>query len=367
MGNARNALIVATSKYRDTRLPPLEAPGQDAGALRRVLGNDGIGGFTVRLALDYRVQTLRKTLETFFARRSRDDLLLVHFSCHGLKDDEGQLYLAAADTEVDLLRATALDTEWLRQLMNDCRSEKIAVFLDCCFGGAFATNMTQRVGVDTPGIKEHLGGSGRVVITASNAVQYAFEGGTRVGTPQPSAFTRALVDGLDTGEADRNQDGNVTINELFEYLADKVHETSPAQTPTKWEFNAAGDWVIARSQRTPRASIQLLPADLQTLLTSPDTVHRLAALTELRVLLEAADATVVESARLAAQQLASDDSRKVSVAATHLLDELPVPPQTGEAVPTPELIEAEAARLAAERAEAEQAEAERLAAERLAA
>ncbi len=30
MGEARYALIVAASKYRDTRLPPLGAPGQDA-------------------------------------------------------------------------------------------------------------------------------------------------------------------------------------------------------------------------------------------------------------------------------------------------------------------------------------------------
>ena len=260
VAEARHALIIATNRYLDTRLPPLEAPRADAVALKSVLGDAAIGAFDVQVALNKRVQVLRETLEGFFARRARDDLLLVHFSCHGLKRRHRRSsHLAAADTKADLLKASAIDADWLRKLMNDCRSEKIAVFLDCCFGGAFATAMTHKVGVDTPGINEHLGGSGRVVITASNAVQYAFEQGSRVGTPEASVFTRSLVNGLRSGEADRNRDGAVTINELFDYLADKVREASPSQTPTKWEFNAAGDWMIAHSDRTPAVSIEQLP------------------------------------------------------------------------------------------------------------
>ena len=54
-------------------------------------------------------------------------------------------------------------------------------------------------------------------------MQYSFESGQRVddATPQPSPFTRALVEGLRTGEADRNEDGFVSINELFDYLEDR--------------------------------------------------------------------------------------------------------------------------------------------------
>ncbi len=371
MVEARHALVVATNRYSDTRLPPLDAPRQDASALRKVLGDDEIGAFDVQVALNSKVQALRKTLEAFFAHRDRDDLLLVHFSCHGLKDESGQLYLAASDTEVGLLKATALDTDWLRQLMNDCRSEKIAIFLDCCFGGAFAAGMVHRVGIDSPGIKEHLGGpggTGRVVITASNAVQYAFESGNRVGTPEPSVFTKALVDGLKSGEADRNRDGAVTINELFEYLADKVREASPGQTPTKWEFNAEGDWMIARSAR-PAGSIEQLPEDVRTLLTSPDTVHRLAALTELGTLAASADPVMVASARLAIEGLAADDSQKVSSGAKRLLAELADAPTEDDRRAQEQ---AEADRVAKEAAEAAaiaaaKAEADRQAQEKAAA
>ena len=35
-------------------------------------------------------------------------------------------------------------------------------------------------------------------------------------------FTTAVVEGLETGEADGNQDGRVGLDELYEYAWDKV-------------------------------------------------------------------------------------------------------------------------------------------------
>jgi hypothetical protein len=35
-------------------------------------------------------------------------------------------------------------------------------------------------------------------------------------------FTTAVVEGLETGEADGNQDGQVGLDELYEYARDKV-------------------------------------------------------------------------------------------------------------------------------------------------
>ena len=57
------------------------------------------------------------------------------------------------------------------------------------------------------------GGRGRAVITASNAMEYAFEG-DRLADDQhrrPSVFTGTLVEGLATGDADRDEDGLVSL------------------------------------------------------------------------------------------------------------------------------------------------------------
>ena len=201
-------------------------------------------------------------------------------SCHGLKDDDGQLFLAASDTKLDRLMSTGIDASWVNRLMDRCRSERIALFLDCCFAGAFSSGMTRRAAGETAGVKDQFTGRGMVVITASDAMQYSFEGGQQVGEPPgPSPFTQALVDGLRTGEADQDEDGNVSINELFDYLERRVRETSPSQTPTKSAVNQTGDWVIARSTRVP--SVKLLPERVQLLLKSGEPIDRLDAIIDL--------------------------------------------------------------------------------------
>jgi uncharacterized caspase-like protein len=140
----RSALIVATSEYEDSRLPRLSGPTENAAALEAVLGDTAIGGFDVQVALNSPVYMVRQTLETFFANRARDDLLVVHFSGHGIKDDDGQLYLTGIDTQLDRLLSTGIDAAWLNRLMRRSRSEAIVLFLDCSFAGAFPSGSTMR-------------------------------------------------------------------------------------------------------------------------------------------------------------------------------------------------------------------------------
>ena len=89
---------------------------------------------------------LRRKIATFFATAARDDLLLLHFSCHGLKDDSGQLYFAATDTEVAHLDATALSAEFVSRQMTRSRSRKVVALLDCCYSGAIARGLRFRGG-----------------------------------------------------------------------------------------------------------------------------------------------------------------------------------------------------------------------------
>jgi hypothetical protein len=105
------------------------------------------------------------------------------------------------------------------------------------------------------------GGRGRAVITAAGAVEYAFEGDDLAAdnAARPSVFTAALVEGLATGEADRDEDGTVTVDELYDYLYDKVRERSPGQTPER-TVEMHGDLWIAHSGRR-RVKPQPIPTN----------------------------------------------------------------------------------------------------------
>src|SRR5688500_5619447 len=119
MASGRSALILAVDEYEDGKLRKLRAPARGAEKLQCVLGDPRIGDFGVELCANQPEQLIRRKIARFFADRRRDDLLLLHISCHGLKDDSGQLFFAATDTEVDHLDATALPAEFVNRQMTN--------------------------------------------------------------------------------------------------------------------------------------------------------------------------------------------------------------------------------------------------------
>jgi uncharacterized caspase-like protein len=250
----RSALIVASDDYSDPGLRQLRAPASDAEALAGVLRDPNIGGFQVRTLLNQPAYEVNLAVEEFFADRKPDDLLLLHVSCHGVKDEDGELYFATSNTQLRRLAATGVAAEFVNRRMSRSRSRRVVLLLDCCYAGAFERGMTARAGTGV-GIEEQFGGRGRAVITASSAMEYAFEGDELADARElaPSVFTSALVEGLETGEADRDQDGMVGLDELYEYVYDRVRATTPNQTPGKWTYGVQGDLYIAhRARRSPR-------------------------------------------------------------------------------------------------------------------
>jgi uncharacterized caspase-like protein len=124
------------------------SPRVDVEELGAVLRSPDVGGFTeVRTLLNESAATVRKGIGRFFASTdSRDDLLL-YFTGHGVKNARGELYLAVADTETDLLGATAIPASYIREEMDGSSSRRLVLVLDCCHSGAFLRGAKGAVGV----------------------------------------------------------------------------------------------------------------------------------------------------------------------------------------------------------------------------
>lgn len=313
---SRSALIVANGEYRSEKLRRLRAPAHDADALARVLQDPAIGGFEVGLVRDQPEHVLRRRIARFFTERRRDDLLVLHISCHGLKDDDGHLFFAATDTEFDDLESTALPEEFVRRQMAKSRSGRIVLLLDCCYSGAFSRGMAARSGEGVE-LKERFAGRGRAVITASNAMEYSFEGDDLNGQGEPSVFTGAVVKALETGQADRDHDGWIAFDELYDYVYDEVRGCSP-QHPLKW-VDLEGELRIARSVYRPPVQPVGLPRDVQGAVDSPEHNTRIGAVNVLGEFLAAEDTDLGAAARVALERLADDGSREVSEAANRVL------------------------------------------------
>jgi hypothetical protein len=242
----RYALIIANSRFEDPDLGKLMAPPQDAEALARALEAPDIGGFAIKKLINHDSDVAQE-IEAFFAERKRDDFVLLYFSGHGLKDENGKLYLATSNTRRKLLRSTGINSGFLAEVMNASRSRRQVLVLDCCYSGAFARGMVTKSDRDIP-LNDYFQGAGRIVLTASDSMQYAFEDDKLDGSGIGSIFTRVLVQGLQTGQADRDQDGLISVDEVYEYVYEHTVAENPSQNPKKWTFDAKGSFFIARNR-----------------------------------------------------------------------------------------------------------------------
>ncbi|MGW0553911.1 caspase, EACC1-associated type [Streptomyces sp. NPDC002926] len=320
----RLALVVATSTYTDASLRRLRAPAHDAAALSDVLSDPEIGGFTVTQVIDRTAQDVRLAFEEFLAHRAPHDLVVVYVSCHGLVDARRRLYFTATDTRKDRLAATGVEAQWLLDQLDDCRARRQVVILDCCFSGAFAQRSKGETDLGL-GERFHGHSRGRVVLTASRATEYSFEGEPVPGEVLPgSVFTSALVTGIRSGEADTDHDGYISVDDAYSYAFDRLRVDDVAQTPQRWLYGAEGKILLARSPVGVSIPSALPPDAWTTLLASPHPAVRLGAVAAMGESLTDSDPARAMAARRALEQVADEDIPRVAQAARAQLDSVSI-------------------------------------------
>jgi len=248
---AKVALLVGVGNYEHPDdVKPLVSPPKDVAAMQRILLNPQMGEFSEVIPLiDPDPMQMQEAIETLYRARAKDDTVLLFFSGHGIKDDSGKLHFATRltrKTNGELVKSTAVSARFVQEIMGNSRSRRQVMILDCCFSGAFdpALNAKDDGSLDVQG---QLGAEGRVVLTSSSSTQYSFE---QQGS-ELSIYTRFLVEGIETGAADRDSDGKVSVRELHEYATQKVHEAAPKMNPKIIVLKDEGfDVVFAKAQIT---------------------------------------------------------------------------------------------------------------------
>ena len=219
------ALLIGVSEYGEG-IPSLSAPLNDVAALKLVLENPKMGGFDEAKTLTNPDPTaMRIAVQQIFAVCSKEDLVLLFFSGHGITDDNNKLYFATKGTSKNLYKATSVPASFVQDISLECYAKRQAIILDCCFSGAFAAGWQNKsIGLD---LERELGAEGRVVLTSSTATQKSFQ----QEDGEFSLYTQYILEGITTGAADKDSDGKIYAQELHEYAKAKVQEVKPKQKP----------------------------------------------------------------------------------------------------------------------------------------
>jgi hypothetical protein len=310
---------VGNTQYVDSKLTQLNAPQADALELASVLEDSSIGGFdAVDVLLNEPAAKVKQSIELLFRDKTKDDLLLLYFSGHGIKDESARLYLTTTDTRPDFVRSTGISAGFLKESMQGSNSQRKVLVLDCCYSGAFVQGAKASAAIGSriySGSEFLSGGYGQVVITSSDTMEYAWEGDKVIGSTDNSYFTHYLIEGLRTGQADDDKDGLISLTELYEYAYRHVINK---QTPSMSASEMKGQIFLARNPR-PVVRPDALPPELLSSLKSTHTWQKEGAILELGRFLGSSDTTAANTARHYLRQLARDDSRKVSDSAQRVL------------------------------------------------
>ena len=244
----KTALLIGISECQ-SGLDRLPSARRDVETLKLVLENPSIGDFNkVKALFNPDLQTMQSEIETLFSEANRNDLVLLYFSGHGMKDETGKLYFSTAGTrkgrKEKIAKATMVPAHFIHDMMSNCRAKRQSIILDCCFSGAFDPSLSVK---DDRSIdfKGQLGAEGRVVMTSSSHLQLSFGEKENSGL---SIYTNCLIDGLRSGDADLDQDGFISVLDLHRYISEKTQERLPRMTPKLITFRDLGfDIILAKS------------------------------------------------------------------------------------------------------------------------
>lgn len=238
----RIALIIGNSQYQS--LPSLRFPIADATAIANTLNLLWGNNTNIHLLENATGYKIHEALNKITTGAAIDDQVWLYYSGHAVLDADRKGYILPCDGNPKYISASAISMSQIGKWFNELKSKQAIMFVDACYSGAFGrygTKASLNLSLDM--IKQ---ASGRVIITAGGENDFAFEDQT-LGH---SIFTHYLLKGL-MGEADIDNDGLITAQELYEFLYKSTVKSSSSngfrQQPTMFAQNMTGDFVLAQT------------------------------------------------------------------------------------------------------------------------
>ncbi len=248
----KRALLIASNAFApDSGIEPLRFPLNDIDAIERTLRSEDFNFEIDKLVNPTSSEALR-SLGQWISKADYDDLVLIYYSGHGKLSRARELYLSCADTNNNNLIFTALKYTQLTDLIRERSLQKVAIILDCCYAGRAVEGASRGAVEEQVRSAVEPSGSGIFFLGASGKNQTAEER----EIDGHGRLTKAIVDGLSSGEADIDNDGNVSAQDLATYVKKRLRAQNADQEPI--EGGAFQGELILGSNRRKQLEISLL-------------------------------------------------------------------------------------------------------------
>jgi len=254
------AVVIGISQYKN--LPDkqwLRFAHEDARLFANFLKSNrvGIPPENIKLLLNEEATTtnIKSAVGSWLVDRvGANDTIFIFFAGHGYVDRRNDGYLISYDTDPEQLYATAYSMRDLAGIVNDrLDARHLVMFTDACKSGYLGietlgqtralehnriNDVLKEIVAENTAVKES-----KFILNAAGSFELSFEGEQWGGGH--GVFTHHLLEALG-GAADRNADGRITANEVFDYTREKVRrDTQDRQNPIVGSTKYSGDLVLA--------------------------------------------------------------------------------------------------------------------------
>ena len=176
---------------------------------------------------------IEEAIRQIKGKAAKDDLVLIYFAGHGAESG-GSFYLKPTDVKSDPseMEISSIDNRWIMEEISRYSAPTL-YFLDASYPSKSDANGATVGNANMDAVQNDFGkvidndDEIRIFVSSTSSKQKS-----NVGADKGSLFTVAMLEGLD-GKADLNDNGLVTVEELGDYVSDRVlGQTSWKQKPT---------------------------------------------------------------------------------------------------------------------------------------
>jgi hypothetical protein len=226
-------LLCGTGSHkRGSRLPDIPSVKSTLADLGEVLA-DRCGARQPRVVTDPRsLSELGDAISN--AAHSAEEILVLYYVGHGLVDPNGNLFLAAVQTNSrpDRLRHTALPYQTVREYVINSAARLKIVILDCCYSGIAIGNLSATTDI-----------AGRAAIEGAYVLTSAARDTAALAPPKAryTAFSGKLIELLSDGDPEGGP--MITLGSVYTYL-DRVLPAAGYPRPRQRTIGGASQFVL---------------------------------------------------------------------------------------------------------------------------
>jgi hypothetical protein len=212
------ALVIGISNYRDDSIPSLRYASEDAQDIGAIFERYGYV-VTVLRDRDATREAILRAISQLRATLTRNDRFVLYFAGRLLGDQlNDSPYLATHDTERGFLEVNGIRIEQIIDYLGNLRARNALVLLDHAYT---ASRGFEQRGLEVQkafdAASNRITQRGVTIVTVVGEERYALEDLER------GAFAAALLEALDSGFADANQDGTLAVTEIVDFTVYEVN------------------------------------------------------------------------------------------------------------------------------------------------